>query len=72
MKNTCLVITCLLLFALCGCSTGDRASTKKKDIKTVCLDGITYYLFKESRGYNGYGYMSIKLDKDSKIVPCTD
>lgn len=71
-ENICLLIIGLLLFALSGCSTGNNAATKKKDMKTVCLDGVTYYLFSERLGNGGYGYMSVKLDKYSKIVPCTD
>lgn len=71
-ENICLLIIGILLFALSGCSTGNRAATKKKDMKTVCLDGVTYYLFKETTGYSGFGFMSVKLDKDSKIVPCIE
>ena len=71
-ENLLLLVVGLLLFALCGCSTGDRAATEKKDMQTVCLDGVTYYLFKEGAGNRGYGYMSVKLDTDSKIVPCKE
>ena len=71
-ENICLLIVGLLLFALCGCSTGDKTETKKRDMQTVCLDGVTYYLFSEASGHRGYGYMSVKLDKDSKVVPCTE
>lgn len=71
-KNICLLIISVLLFALSGCSTGNNAATKKKDMKTVCLDGVTYYLFSEYDTNSGYGYMSVKLDKDSKVVPCKD
>ena len=69
-ENLLLLVVGLLLFALCGCSTGDKPMTEKKEFQTVCLDGVTYYLFRESAGYSGYGYMSVKLDKDSKIIPC--
>lgn len=69
-KHITLLIIGLLLCLLGGCSTGDESLTKKEDFKTVCLDGVTYYCFKESAGYSGYGYMSVKLDKNSKIVPC--
>ena len=70
-ENICLLIIGILLFALSGCSTGDRAATKKKDMKTVCLDGVTYYLFSERTYSAGYGYMSVKFDRESKIVPCS-
>ena len=66
------ILTILVLaIALVGCSTGDKASTKKKDMKTVCLDGVTYYLFSERTYSAGYGYMSVKFDRESKIVPCS-
>ena len=71
-ENIRLLIVGVLLFSLSGCSTGDRAATKKKDMKTVCLDGVTYYLFSERTHSAGYSYMSIKLDKESKIVPCIE
>ena len=72
-ENICLlIIGLLLLFALSGCSSGDKAHTSKEDMKTVCLDGVTYYLFSERTYSAGYSYMSVKLDKESKIVPCSE
>lgn len=72
MNKKSLLLVVFLLLALCGCSTGDNAATKKKDMKTVCLDGVTYYLFSEGQGYRGFGYMSVKLDTNSKIIPCKE
>ena len=43
-----------------------------KEMKTVCLDGVTYYLDSEIGYSRGFGYMSVKLDRESKIVPCTE
>ena len=62
----------VLSIVLVGCSSGDKARTSKEDMKTVCLDGVTYYLFSERTHSAGYGYMSVKFDKESKIVPCTE
>ena len=62
----------VISIVLAGCSTGDKASTSKEDMKTVCLDGVTYYLFRESNYSEGYGFMSVKLDRESKIVPCSE
>ena len=60
------ILTILVLAtSLVSCSTG----TPKKEMKTVCLDGVTYYLFNE---HKGFGYMSVKLDRESKIIPCTE
>lgn len=58
------------VLAVSGCSTGDNAATTKENMRTVCLDGVTYYLFKERAGYAGWGYMSVKLDRNSKVVLC--
>ena len=62
----------VLAIALVGCSTGDKASTSKEDMKTVCLDGVTYYLFRESNYSEGAGFMSVKFDRKSKVVPCSE
>ena len=63
-----LVLSSLLV----SCSTGQEANTSTKDMKTICLDGVTYYLFRETRLSKGYGFMSVKLDRESKIIPCTE
>ena len=64
------ILTILVLAtALVSCSTGKEATTPKKEMKTVCLDGVTYYLFNE---HKGFGYMSVKLDRESKIIPCSE
>ena len=62
----------VLSILLVGCSTGQEANTSTKEMKTVCLDGVTYYLFSEIGYSRGFGYMSVKLDRESKIVPCTE
>jgi len=66
-------IAVMILLLLAGCASGRDASVKDKGPGTVCLDGVTYYLFQESGGgYKGYGYMSVKLDKGGRIVPCKE
>ncbi len=65
-----LILLLIVLVASSGCLSGLDSMTKKEQFKTVCLDGVTYYLFRESSGYSGYGYMSVKLDRDSKVVAC--
>lgn len=62
----------ILSMILIGCSTGQEANTSTKDMKTVCLDGVTYYLFRETRSGKGYGFMSVKLDRESNVVPCSE
>ena len=67
------ILTILVLAtALVSCSTGKEAMTSKENMKTICLDGVTYYLYSEIGYSRGFGYMSIKLDRESKIIPCTE
>ena len=67
------ILTILVLAtALVSCSTGREAMTSKGNMKTVCLDGVTYYLDSEIGYSRGFGYMSVKLDRESKIIPCTE
>ena len=67
------ILTILVLAtALISCSTGNEAMTSKENMKTVCLDGVTYYLFRESNYSEGYGFMSVKFDRESKVVPCSE
>ena len=61
----------LVVLSLMGCVSTEIEKEYKK-INTLCIDGVTYIYIKEI-GYNrGYGYMSVKLDTDSKIVPCNE
>lgn len=64
------LIALLVTTLLCACSKGNPPSTNKSDFKEQCIDGVTYIIFKEHQGYQGYGYMSVKLNRDSKIVEC--
>ena len=52
-----------------GC-TGQEADTDNADIKERCLNGVTYYMFKEYGGHQGYGFMSPKYNSDGKIDLC--
>ena len=63
-----LVLSSLLV----SCSIEQVTKTTGKEMKTVCLDGVTYYQFSEVVLSKGFGYMSVKLDRESKIVPCTE
>ena len=63
-----LVLSSLLV----SCSFEQVTKTTGKEMKTVCLDGVTYYLDSEIGYSRGFGYMSIKLDRESKIIPCTE
>lgn len=63
---TMLLVTIMLMFNM-GCMKTDVEPTK---FKTICLDGVTYYILKQKSGYSGYGFMSVKFDRNSKVVLC--
>ncbi len=68
MKIKILALAAIAL-ALSACMDGEPIRTKT-DYKTVCIDGVTYIAFREGAGNLGFGFFSVKLDKDSKIINC--
>lgn len=60
------IILFILAVCISGCSAGNEPMTKKKEMKTRCLDGVVYYMFDEVRR----GYMSPKFKKDGTIATC--
>jgi len=58
-----LFIILLVILAFSGCET---IQEEKQRFKIICLDGVSYYFYRT--GYRGA--LSVKLDKNSKIVPC--
>lgn len=64
------VLVLLVVGLMAGCSGGRGVITDTNEFKTIRLDGVTYYLWREMAMYSGYGYMSVKLGKDSKVVEC--
>lgn len=71
MKKLLVVLAICLLTA---CSSGNAPIGKdRSDFRTKCLDGVRYYLFRESAGYGGYGYMAPKYNPNTKeIVTCNE
>lgn len=67
-----IVVFIILLSLVLGCSEGEIPLTKEKEFKIICLDGVQYYFFKESVPYLGYGFMSVKFNKNSKICTCEE
>lgn len=65
-----LLILLALVLSTTACTDKKHSLTDLGKVKSICIDGITYVVIKESRGYQGHEYMSVKLDKDSKIIPC--
>ena len=66
-----LLILLALTMATTACSM-DSTPVASKTAKHICIDEVTYIAFREYNGYRGFGYMSVKLDKDSKVIPCDD
>lgn len=60
----------LLILSLIGCTNMEL--DKETKVNTLCIDGITYIYIKEFDGYHGWGYMSVKLNQNSKVILCDD
>ena len=68
MKKLALLIAITLSLSACA----DNVKIKTKgSYSTICIDGVTYVAFKEMAGNQGYGFMSVKLNRDSKIIECS-
>lgn len=68
MKKLALLIAITLSLQACD----DNVEIKTKgSYSTVCIDGVTYVAFKEMAGNQGYGFLSVKLNRDSKIIECS-
>jgi uncharacterized secreted protein with C-terminal beta-propeller domain len=55
---------------------GGTPLTKKEDMKTICIDGVTYFYFTESRGSKyslfNVGFMSVKFNRDGTVSTCDE
>jgi hypothetical protein len=58
-----------ITLSLSACSDG--VEIKTKSFRPVCIDGVTYVAFKEMAGNQGYGFLSVKLNRESKIIECS-
>ena len=61
-----------VFIGIVGCSVGNNAHTATDMIKERCINGVTYYIFKEYRGSKGYGFMSPKYNSEGKIELCDE
>ena len=57
---------------LSACSDGMKASTRIDEMKTSCIDGVEYIVFKEVRGNHSYGFMTVKFNRDGNIETCNN
>jgi len=66
----------LILFVFFTISCGGVTDPSKKDStkheKYRCIDGVKYVVFKGYSGNQGYGYMSVKFNKDSTVSLCEE
>ena len=67
MKKLALLIAVTLSLSACADNVGIKT---KGSYSTICIDGVTYVAFKEMAGNQGYGFMSVKLNRESKIIEC--
>lgn len=71
MKKVIFLALVFVAVGLIGCE--EKTYTPmvgSMQFKTVCLDGVTYYMTKVGRDAHATGYMSVKLDRNSKVVAC--
>ena len=66
------VILMLLALVACDGTKGELPETKERDVKTMCINGVEYYTFKEYEfsSYKGYGFMAVKFNQDSTLSLC--
>jgi len=65
MKAIILILASLLIVA-CDKEPGAQGSTQK----IACIDGVKYVYFKSASGNQGYGYMSVKFNREGKVELC--
>lgn len=67
------VTVLILIVGLLTACTGKPAATSSKDMQTRCLEGVTYYVFREDfAAHQGYGYMAPKFNRAGGVVHCNE
>ena len=61
----------ILALSLTACGSPDPGG-KEATYNTRCIDGVKYIYFKGYTGHQGYGYLSVKFNKDSKVETCNE
>ena len=62
----------LVTLTLSACKVERETVITPQGMRAVCLGGVSYYLFSEASGYQGYGYMSVRFKPDSTVVTCEE
>lgn len=68
------ILFCLLSLFLFGCEGKTKETINTDKMKTICIEGVSYFYFKEHHiaGYKGYGFMSVKFNKDGTVSTCEE
>ena len=62
-----ILVSCIFMSG-CGVKIPEEWNIRETGFSTLCLDGVSYYVHTSKDGR--MGYMSVKLDRNSKIVQC--
>ena len=66
----------LLMIFMSGCfdDTHSKVLNEPNGFKTICIDGVTYIKFKsnDTLSYKGFYGLTVKFNKHSKIIPCSN
>lgn len=67
-----LLLLIAITLSLSACADDVKIKTHGS-YSTICIEGVTYVAFKEKEmvGYHGYGFLSVKLNRESKIIECS-
>jgi len=61
-----MLIVASLLLVGCDKEPGEADGVQK----IACIDGVKYVYFKSGSGNRGYGYMSVKFNREGKVELC--
>jgi len=62
------IILIVLALFLVGCDKEPGASGSVQ--RVTCIDGVKYVYFKSGGGNRGYGYLSVKFNREGKVELC--
>lgn len=62
------IIMVVVLFMTTANASGKFYSTPE----IICIDGVQYIIVRERAFSRAYGYMSVKFNKDGKVVLCNN
>lgn len=65
MNKIILIVLSMFLIA-CDSEPGESGSNQK----ITCIDGVKYVYFKSGSGNQGYGYMSVKFNREGNVELC--